>query len=158
VREDCSGSTQLFVVDVASGATEQIATPHLGVYRPAWSPDGQWIAFAGVNRSGIYVVRPDGTGLRLLTDSRFFTPDNPEWSTDGTTIAFTANLSDGEVGWMEGWDVYVVGVDGSGLRNVTNTPDPEQSERPIGWLPNGNLLIATGPGTIGGGGPALVQK
>ena len=38
---------------------------------PAWSPDGKWIAFAS-DRNGnfdIYVVHPDGTGLRQLTAS-----------------------------------------------------------------------------------------
>jgi Tol biopolymer transport system component len=37
---------------------------------PTWSPDGQWIAFHS-NRDGdfdIYIVRPDGSKLRQLTD------------------------------------------------------------------------------------------
>ncbi len=36
-----------------------------------WSPDGQWLAFRS-DRGGswaIYVVRPDGTGLRKLIDA-----------------------------------------------------------------------------------------
>jgi Tol biopolymer transport system component len=38
---------------------------------PTWSPDGQWIAFHS-DRDGdldIYIVRPDGSDLRLLTDN-----------------------------------------------------------------------------------------
>ena len=39
--------------------------------KPAWSPDGKWIAFAS-DRNGnfdIYVIHPDGTGMRQLTSS-----------------------------------------------------------------------------------------
>jgi Tol biopolymer transport system component len=42
-----------------------------GAVTPAWSPDGDWIAFAS-NHEGnydIYLIRPDGSGLRRLTQS-----------------------------------------------------------------------------------------
>jgi Tol biopolymer transport system component len=45
---------------------EQLDTPLAS--SPAWSPDGEWIAFAdGENEADVWVVRPDGTGLRQLT-------------------------------------------------------------------------------------------
>ncbi len=156
--ENRSGS--LFVLDVESGATTQI-THGVGVFRPAWSPDGSWIAFAGVGEdsaSGIFVVRPDGTDLHRLTDDRFFAPDNPVWSPDSSTIAFTANLRDQAGDYVPGWDGYLIGVDGSGLRNLTATPDPEQSEIPIGWLPGGTILVATGPAVVSGGPGLPAQR
>lgn len=42
-----------------------------GAVTPAWSPDGDWIAFAS-NHEGnydIYLIRPDGSGLTRLTQS-----------------------------------------------------------------------------------------
>jgi len=62
---------------------------------PAWSPDGQWIAFtsirgtAGPGRGSIWIMRVDGSGKRQLTSH----PDNgfdlhPTWSPDGQRIAF----------------------------------------------------------------------
>ena len=44
--------------------------PGEGVYQPAFSPDSRWIAFASEDHrtefTSLYVVHPDGTGLRAL--------------------------------------------------------------------------------------------
>src|SRR4026208_2582521 len=55
---------------------------------PDWSPDGKQIAFAS-NRDGggIFVVRPDGKGIRRATATQ---GKAPEWSPDGKEIAFEA--------------------------------------------------------------------
>lgn len=64
----------------------------LGYWAPAWSPDGSWIAFVGLKEGDLYLIRPDGTGLRKLLDC----PEachqgggygSPAWSPDGTRIA-----------------------------------------------------------------------
>jgi Tol biopolymer transport system component len=35
---------------------------------PTWSPNAEWIAFTdGENEADVWIVRPDGTGLRQLT-------------------------------------------------------------------------------------------
>ena len=60
--------------------------------RPAWSPDGRWIAYANVNisppgqayqaghASDVYLVRPDGNGRRSLTGGCGMTPETPlDW-------------------------------------------------------------------------------
>lgn len=75
-----------------------------GFFRPAWSPDGQWIAFSSdrntewlghghgsgwehVQELGIYIVRPDGTGFRRLTPTGI-SSGAPKWSPDGKRIVF----------------------------------------------------------------------
>jgi Tol biopolymer transport system component len=75
----------LYVVDVDEPSTARMVAT-LG-YNPAWSRDGGRVAFT--NPRGIWVVRADGSGLRLVVSSRkFSSARNPAWSPDGKRIAF----------------------------------------------------------------------
>ena len=60
---------------------------------PAWSPDGSIVAFLrGDNRDSLFVVNPDGSGLRKIADPRLYPTMkwNPfpdlSWSPDGSEI------------------------------------------------------------------------
>jgi len=64
---------------------------------PDWSPDGQLLVFEGWVEPGVWVVRPDGSGLRRLTDG-----GNPRFSPDGQLVV----AWDG-VGW------WAVSLDGT---------------------------------------------
>src|SRR5262249_54950970 len=70
------------------------------VSRPAWSPDGQKIGYAGGARdtiyaSGIYVVNRDGSGLHRLRRAIAW---DIAWSPDGTKIAFFGDALQGVEG------------------------------------------------------------
>jgi Tol biopolymer transport system component len=98
----------------------------------SWSPQGNQILFSahvpnGDYHSSVWVVHSDGTGLRQLpiagpcggpfSDTTTFGCFNPVWSPDGQKIAFGRNQDDGQR------DLYTVNADGSGLFQVTHTPD-----------------------------------
>jgi TolB protein len=81
-------STWLYIVDLNTGLFSAIGEGLTNVYDPAWSPDGQWIAYAARegNQTHLWVVHPDGTGRqRLVGDGR---NRGPAWSPDGAQIAF----------------------------------------------------------------------
>ncbi len=94
-------------------------------------PAAGWIAFhrGGVHGLGIYLMRADGTGVRRLTRGRH--DDFPAWSPDGRRIAFVRSAITAA---KETSDVFVVNVDGSGLRRLV--PDAEF----VDWSPDGRRI------------------
>ena len=67
---------------------------------PAWSPDGQWIAFrrkapAVATTAQIWVMRRDGSQARALTVDTDFYNSAPTWSPDGRYLAFQRILLQG---------------------------------------------------------------
>ena len=82
---------------------------------PAWSPDGQQIAFSS-DRDGddeIYVMNADGTNPVQLTHNLWEIDFAPSWSPGGTKIAFSS------YNHTLNADVYVMNADGSNLVNLT---------------------------------------
>ena len=135
----------IFVAEVDGTTLKQLTnSPGKSDSFPAWSPDGLRIAFE-TDRSGnseIYSVKPDGTGLTNLTktpnaDERLATwsPDAQRicfflvWSPDRRFIAVQAEPEDDNQP-----EIYVARAHGSGLTNITNSPNRECS--PV-W---GNVL------------------
>ena len=105
---------------------------------PAWSSDGQRIAFAS-KRSGtfdIYAMSADGTGTRRLTSVRA-DDGHPTWSPDGGRIAFDRGTAG---------DIYVMNADGSGVHAIG---DDAATETQPAWSPDGRWIayVRKTPGT-----------
>ena len=87
---------------------------------PDWSPNGQLIVFrspaSSFEGSQVYVVRPDGSGLRQLTR---FKPGTSvlsySFSPDGKWITFSKSGRGGQP------DIFVMRTNGTGIRPVTQT-------------------------------------
>ncbi|MBI3243603.1 MAG: TolB family protein [Chloroflexi bacterium] len=106
----------------------------------SWSPDGRWIAYlAGDTMPDIAIVNIETRETRILASSPA-KDTNPDWSPDGTRIAFASNRNGKD-------EVFVVGLDG---RNLTSlTPNSEFDNFNPVWSPSGNHIAFTSfdPGT-----------
>jgi Tol biopolymer transport system component len=74
-------------------------------FRPAWSPDGQWLAFSSdrltdwrghdgghgwehTQELSIYVIRADGQGFRRVASKPGFCLGSPKWSPNGRRVIY----------------------------------------------------------------------
>ena len=114
----------MFVVNADGTGLRRITPFGLGARNGAtWSPDGRLIAFnlrfLDSPGSQIWVVHPDGTGLRELTlPSSGYASYEPVWSPDSSRLLFERVKrvsADGEALW-------IANVDGSGLTKLTDVP------------------------------------
>jgi Tol biopolymer transport system component len=155
---------KLGIVDVGDGAFSEPPGPNIA-YAPSWSPDGEWIVYAG--ERGLTVQDVAGQTVVQITDATRDT--GPAWSPDGTQVAFTRSQHDH-------WEIYVIsfpdGPDaGAGsVTRLTETPQrpdgqPASSAAPA-WSPDGKHLafltdrtgrweiwVTAAPGSPAGSGP-----
>lgn len=100
VTTRANGTADLWTLDVRTHRAKALTSGPGGDYRPSWSPDGSWIAFTSdrgtglpfshgrweaLQRTEIYLVRPDGSGLKQLTKRGEFC-GSPKWSTDSRRV------------------------------------------------------------------------
>lgn len=128
--------SELVVVNADGSGRRVLTRMPAGVDDPAWSPDGKQIAYLtfGFGKSAIYIIGADGKGRRRLAGAS----GGPSWSPDGRQIAFTAQTGSNDT--SEHREVFVIRPDGSGLRQLTRTPDPGSADGGT-WSPDGRRLL-----------------
>jgi dipeptidyl aminopeptidase/acylaminoacyl peptidase len=138
------------LLELSSGNIRELVTRPGSDTQPRFSPVGQWIAFSSSfgrdawhGNSPIWLVKPDGSGLRNLSEPFDEEPEDAQWSADGKWIYYDAGqgvasrlfrievasgkweaLSDHDRGKTSGdWD-----LDAKGRFIVTTFEDPETPE------------------------------
>ena len=97
------------------------------------SPDEKWLAFAsGGKQEDIFLIRPDGTGLRQLTDD-VHKDRQPRWSPNGQRIAFYSDRSGN-------YEIWAINPDGSELHQLTD--DPSAAFLYAIWSPDGSRMAS----------------
>ena len=119
-----------------------IRDPTLNLGCSIWSPDGKQMACeawddSNSERNGLYLAdAPDGQNLVQLTRNPLGTTDLPQdFSPDGSRIVFlrAEPVEDALFGTL-----YVVNVDGTGLRRITPPGSHIQTAR---WSPDGKWIV-----------------
>ncbi len=135
---DKTGSLELYVASPIDGSPEVALTNDGGQnVQPAWSSDGQWIAFHSRRRGGIWVVPSIGGAPQQVIE---FGSD-PAWSPDGSTIVFAS-----DAGGPAQSSLWTVRRDGGARRPLTAIGKPLGGHRSPAWSHDGRhiaFIVAT---------------
>ena len=128
--------SDLFLVDVETGAERNLTPAGLYDSDPAWSPDGSAIAFSAWDKANGYppwiaLVRADGGGLRKLSRPSGDYDDAPAWSPDGRRLVYVGS------GDPFG-EIHVINADGSGQKRLKVQSDQPS---PPTWSTDGSKVL-----------------
>ncbi|MFZ0923669.1 MAG: hypothetical protein WA020_11460, partial [Candidatus Acidiferrales bacterium] len=105
--------THLYVMDLPDGKPERLANVTDRAFQPAWSPDGEWIAYVTWSDQGgqIWKVRADGQSApQQITQVPAYYYD-PAWSPDGTKIVALRAAVDARLSEVMDFEAGVFGSD-----------------------------------------------
>jgi TolB protein len=142
--------SRIAVIDADGTGLHRLTPRRTNVFAgdPAWSPDGTKIAYRFTDCSGnigcagpdIYVMNADGSNPTRLTETGGLQSTDPNWSPDGTQIAFA--MSGADPSYATTFNIFVMDADGSHVTKVTSDPygifgDPA-------WSPDGTQIVYFG--------------
>ncbi|XP_021285246.1 uncharacterized protein LOC110417301 [Herrania umbratica] len=136
-RSGRTGHKNLYIMDAIDGEAGGLRRLTEGPWTDTmcnWSPDGDWIAFAsdrdnpGSGSFEVYLIHPNGTGLRRLVKSGSSGRANhPSFSPDGKYVVFTSDyggLSAEPISnphhYQPYGEIFTIKLDGSDLKRLTH--------------------------------------
>nr|XP_043614794.1 tol-Pal system protein TolB [Erigeron canadensis] len=153
-RSGRSGYKNLYIMDAFEGEKGGLTQLTNGPWSDTmcnWSPDGDWIAFASDRHSpgsgsfALYMIHPNGTGLRQLIHSGEAGRTNHPWfSPDGKYIVFTSDYAavsaepiSNSHHYQPYGEIFTMKLDGSELTRLTHNSyeDGTPSWGPIYMMP-----------------------
>jgi TolB protein len=132
-ESDRGGSQQIYVMSAGGGPAQRISFGDGSHSTPVWSPRGDAIAFTkiGQGKFAIGVIKPDGSGERVLTEG--YHNEGPTWAPNGRVLMFFR-----DPGGNAGPSLFSIDITG---RNEQKVPTPSYASDPA-WSP----LLSLNPG------------
>jgi TolB protein len=111
---------QLIVADADGENPRMILQSDRPLMSPAWSADGEWLAYVSFERrvSAVYVQQVR-TGTRRMVSARAGINGAPAWSPDGKKLALTLSGTNGNL------DIYLLDLGTQQLTRLTTDPSIE---------------------------------
>ncbi len=129
-ESDRGGRPQIYVMSAQGGPAQRISFSkddvNASYSTPVWSPRGDYIAFTrqGGGQFSIGVIKPDGSGERLLTSG--FHNEGPTFAPNGRVVMFFR-----DPGGTSGPSLFTIDISG---RNELRVPTPGYASDPA-WSP-----------------------
>jgi TolB protein len=123
-ESDRGGRQQIYVMPAGGGGGQRISFGDGAYSTPVWSPRGDYIAFTKQTSGGfgIGIIRPDGSGERLLTEG--YHNEGPTFAPNGRVLMFFRDPGNGP-------SLFTIDVTG---RNEQRVPTPSFASDPA-WSP-----------------------
>jgi hypothetical protein len=130
-RQNTSEPLQIYLMNEDGSLPVRLTLTEADEFDPAWSPDGQRIAFVSLRDGNqeVYVMNADGSEQTNVTrhENKDWTP---AWLPDGEQLAFSSFRD-------ENWELYVMDADGSNPVRLTDNPASDVSPS---WSPDGKHI------------------
>jgi TolB protein len=150
-----SNEGDIYSIGTDGSGLRRITSGRTADRSPVFSPNGRQVVFgrtpAGKGFQRLYSARPDGSKLRDLTPriparrragERNFSAEDPAFSPNGRTIAFTVSNNGG------GENIYTMRPNGNRLQSLTGGGEHPLSSRlqlsEPAFSPTGRFLLVTG--------------
>jgi Tol biopolymer transport system component len=138
------GHDEVYVMNAdGSGQTPLTSTgPGTSNFAPDWSPDGKQIAFVSDRDAGtddeLWIMNADGSAPHQITFNDV-QDSSVRWSRDGKQLVFVTNPPGGVN------NIFLINVDGSGLKQLTFFPVVGGSQGGFGphFSPDGTKIVFT---------------
>jgi dipeptidyl aminopeptidase/acylaminoacyl peptidase len=92
-------------------------------------------------RTHLWVVDVNSGSAKQITEGNDWNDSDPQWSPDGTRIAFVSNRTGKEYDLNRNTDVWVISSEGG---NITKVSDHDESDNSPRWSPDGKMIAYLG--------------
>ncbi len=127
--------SRLKVMDADGENAKTITEVNGDIYSPAWSPDGNRIAYSVLREKSypvIYIQSVSGGGASVIANYKGSNL-NPAFSPDGSKILFSSSFEGNH-------NIYEINTSGGNLRKLTDWPSNEMQPN---YAPDGQSFIYT---------------
>lgn len=138
---DQDGTYEIYAIDPNSGESTRLTNNASNDISPAFIPVADHIGFVSDREPGwnLYAIDKLGDNEETITADGTLVLDYPNWSPDGKFIAVSMAQGCKPPATNCYYDIFTMNADGTGIKQLTDTPQPASEWVPV-WSPDGGKI------------------